>query len=142
MPLHTYNTVLKKDGSEIANNVRINWPELSKEGTDTTVLKSTNMWKEAIRGWKDAGEISFECHHSSAQFNTFLTSFNEGPTDALDTWLIEFPLDAGEATAANLSIPGFISKLSEPEAVAGEDGIYRCMVTVKLSGEPTFTVAT
>ena len=104
------------------------------ETIDTTSMESD--YREFIASWHDAGEITLTCNYDGsalgvgdALHKAYLGTAYAADVDC-ETWTVTLP------DGSTLSCDGMITNLST--AVPFDDKITQD-VTIKLTGEPTFT---
>ncbi len=138
--VHGYGTVLKvHEGTNVAyttigNITSISGPDQSRDSIDISTMDSTNKFREFLPGMIDAGELTAELNYDSS---------SGGVASSLDTlarstatnlnWVIEF--NDGE-TPSSFECAGHITRLGY--AIPFDDKVTQS-VTIKLSGEPTYT---
>lgn len=126
------NTLLKADGTLIAEVRSINGLSLSVKKVDVTSHSSSEPWSEAQATLLDAGDLSFEInyipsnptHNNTSGLLSFLTS------RATKAWTLTFP-DSG---ASSWGFDGFISKF---EMQAPVDNVLTAKITITATGKPT-----
>lgn len=104
----------------------ISHPSIESGDIDITTMSSTNGWREFTPALKDAGELTVEIFYTVAQTNTIEALIG----GTAETWTVTFP--DGGAWACS----GYVKSLGG--ATPMDDGITQSM-TIKLSGQPTFT---
>lgn len=112
--------------------ISINGQDIARAVVETTAL-ATTVAKTFMPGdLYDAGGWDIE----------FYLNPNEPPpiTAAAETITVTFPIPAGGATGATAAASGFVSKWSP--SVGGVDEVLKGKMTVKLSGQITWTDAT
>jgi hypothetical protein len=120
----------------IAQLLDVEGPSLERKVIDTTNHGSPNGWMQYLPGLKDGGEVTF-----SILFDPDLNTHGStsgllqwfGATNVLRNFKIVFT-DAAPATTWNIS--GFVSKFTPKSPV---EGALTADVTIKVSGQPTFT---
>jgi hypothetical protein len=126
------NTLLKADGTLIAEVRSINGLSLSVKSVDTTSHSSAEPWDEATATLLSAGDLSFEInyiptdptHNNSSGLLSFLTN------RATKDWTLTFP----DSAATSWGFKGFINKFDMQAPV---DNVLTAKITIKATGKPT-----
>lgn len=131
--ISAFGTLLKRNGTTVAEVTDIGGPGMSREDIDMTHHQSPNRWREFAKGLKDGGEVTFTINYipTNATHNVatgVLADFANDTT--VDTWSLVFP-DGGATT---WSFPGFITDF---EPAAPIDDKLAADITIKISGAPT-----
>jgi len=128
---HSFNTTLDYLSGNttiaVAEVISIEPPNLKRKAVDTTHLKSANMWRTFMAGFKDGGEIKFELSYTKDQCDALTTLFDGGNTT---TWRVTFP-ELGQ-----WSTSGFMTDFQDGKAQ--DDDRLTGSATVKITGHPTF----
>ena len=138
---HSYGTTLGLDPAggtsytTVAEVIEINGEGVEVSRTKMSNLTSPNAYHEKRPGFADAGQVTFKCTWTKAQYSTFLTNIRT----ALMAWKVTFPLVGAESVPSTWACAGHLSKLGF--AVPEDDRITND-VTVDVSGKPTFTSGT
>ena len=131
--VNAFGTLLKRNGTTIAEVTDITPPELSRDNIEVTHHQSPAAWREFIKGLKDAGEVSFSINYiptnSTHNAGTGVLADLANNT-TVDTWTLVFP----DTSATTWSFPGFMTKFA---AKAPIDDKLAADVTLKVSGQPT-----
>lgn len=130
--INAFGTLLKRNGTTVAEVTNIGGPSLSRESIEVTNHQSANAWREKIKGLKDGGEVSFSINYvPTAATHTVGTGLlADFGVNTIDTWSIVWP-DSGGTT---WSMPGFISGF-EPSAPI--DDKLAADITITVTGQPT-----
>lgn len=131
-----FGTTLTWDSETVAGLTAINGIEISVDSVDVTTHQSADSHKEFIPGLLDAGEVSIEGffdYTDTAGQHAMLTDMNARSSK---TGVITFPT----ATGTTWTFTGFITGLKIGDASLA-DGIP-FSATIKITGKPTFAVAT
>lgn len=126
---------MKKTGEESADLVighitSIGEQSSEAEEIDVTTLDSPNRAKEFIQGAKDAGSVEVAINNMfDGQVAALRAVYQSG---AVRTWEETYPDNVGK-----LTYTGYISALTFGEATP--DGLISVTMTIRLSGEPTYT---
>lgn len=131
--VNAFGTLLKRNGTTVAEVTDISPPELSRKDIETTHHQSPNMWQEFMKSLKNAGEVSLSINYipSNSTHNAATGLLGDFANDTtIDTWTLVFP-DSGATT---WSFAGFITKFSSKAPV---DGKLTADVTLKVNGQPT-----
>lgn len=111
-------------------------PGLQRNPIDSTHRDVTAYWRKFLKGFKDAGELTFDvaldgdlASHGTAALSGMLYDFNnDGVT--LPKFRVTFP--SGRIWTCSGMITGY-----EPSSPL--DDLETADITVKLSGQPTFS---
>ena len=133
-PKVAMGTTLKKGLVAIGGIKTIAGLELSAESIDVTTLDTVGGYKAFITGSKDAGEVKISGFLIAGSFDLLRIDFEAGTTG---TYTLEF---ADKITTINSkwAFSAVITKLSTNADVSGAVS-FEC--TFKVSGQPTFTIA-
>lgn len=117
--------------STIAEVRDITPPPMERDTIDVTSHDSTGGWKEYIGGWRDGGEVEFECNWLPTNttqdgVSGLLATFADNVTH---NWKIVLP-----NAIATVTFAAFLSKY-EPDLPIEEQGMLK--VTLKVSGAVT-----
>lgn len=134
MATQGYGTLLKLNGTAIAECRNITGPNLTLGTVETTHMTSTGAWREYISTLLDAGEISFEINFLPA-----------GATHDITTGLLHFMVThrataqtyALVLTDAALTTWSFSAFITAFNLTAPVDGKLTANVTLKVTGQPT-----
>lgn len=131
--VNAFGTLLKRNGTTIAEVTDISAPELSRDTAEVTHHQSPNMWRERIKILKDAGEVSMSINYipSNSTHNAatgILADFANDTTN--DTWTLVFPDTAG----TTWSFAGAVTKHSSKEPI---DDRITADITIQVMGQPT-----
>lgn len=113
--------------SSVSQITSISIPGVSVDDLDVTTMASANAFREFIAGLKDAGELSVELLYEKSAYDAQLAAVG----GAAETWTVTFP-DESIFTCS-----GYIKAAGQVEAPM--DGPMTSSLTIKLSGEPSFT---
>lgn len=111
-------------------------PSVEQEYQDATHLGSPGGYREFVAGLKDPGAISLPCGYSSAAYATANGYFAAGTLVYFKTTL---PLETGQSVGDVFTFTGFVTPQLETNEVGDIIGMA---LSVKLSGQPTFTQGT
>jgi len=131
--VNAFGTLLKRNGTTIAEVTDITPPELSRDTAEVTHHQSPGMWREFLKILKDAGEVSLSINYipSNTTHNAATGLLADLANDTtIDTWTLVFP-DAGATT---WSFAGILTKFS---AKAPIDDRLTADITLKVNGVPT-----
>jgi predicted secreted protein len=135
-----YGSVLKLgDGAtpevftSIAEVMDITPPPLARDDIEVTSQDSVSGYREFIPGWRDGGEVKFNCNWlptnaTQDEATGLLETFND---DDLHNWKIVLP-----DTVKTISFAGFVTAF-EPDLPLEEQG--QLSITIKVSGKPTLS---
>ena len=127
-------TVLKMNGTTVANITNISGPTMSKETVDTTALDTTGGYKTFITGLKNPGTLTINVMFDKDGYYTLKQGFD---SDTPATFEIELP-DRITTSGSKLTFSGLITEI--PLTIPPGDKIT-CDVTIQISGAVTFTKA-
>jgi predicted secreted protein len=119
--------------TSIAEVIDLTPPALSRDSIDVTNQDTTNGWREKIPGFRDGGEVTFNCNwlptNATHDATTgLLSTFNDND---LHNWQIVLP-DAITVVAFAGFLTGF-----EPDLPLEEQG--QLSITITVSGPVTIT---
>jgi hypothetical protein len=121
----TYGVTLTA-GSAVAEVISIT-PPVSKIGAiQVTNLSTSNQAHEFIAGLEDAGEMSFECNLTSANFAA-LNAIAYARTESAFVIAIPAPI------SFSVTVNGFITSRGISSIAVGDE-LIKCTFTVKVSG--------
>jgi predicted secreted protein len=131
--VNAFGTLLKRNGTTIAEVTNIDLPELSRDTAEVTHHQSPNMWRERIKILKDAGEVSFSINYiptnSTQNAGTgMLADFANDTTN--DTWTLVFP----DSAATTWTFAGAVTKFA---AKAPIDDRLTADISLQVMGQPT-----
>lgn len=131
--VNAFGTLLKRNGTTIAEVTDISAPELSRDTAEVTHHQSPNMWRERIKILKDAGEVSMTINYipSNSTHNVatgLLADFGNDTTN--DTWSLVFP----DTAATTWSFAGALTKHSVKAPI---DDRLTADITIQIMGQPT-----
>lgn len=133
--VNAFGTTITKDGVEIAEVTNIGGPKLARDTLEATHHKSPGMWREFIKGLKDAGEVSldlnfmpFNTTHNASLTTGILADFADDTT--VSAWVLTFPDAGGTQWSFDGIVTGF-----EPSSPF--DDKLTASVTIKVTGQPT-----
>lgn len=116
----------------IGQVIDLGGPTLARNAIDSTTRDVPNYWRTFLRGYKDAGELTFNvaydpslATHGSA--TGLIGDFNQDSGTIFAAFRMEFP-DATEST-----FDGFLTGFEETGDL---DALLTADVTVKISGQP------
>ena len=118
---------------EIGNIVSIGDQSTETDELETTTLDSPNGYREFEQGLKDAGSLEFELNNTYNGVASTLRSIFDA-SEKRD-WTVAWP-DSDGVTAASLDFNAFIMNVTHGEASI--DGIAKLMLTLRISGAPTY----
>lgn len=112
----------------IGQILSVGLPDQQVDDIDVTTMASTNKWREFMAGLKDAGVLTLQLLYEKSNYNTVQGALGA----AAEAWTITFP------DSSTFACSGYINANGGDDPL--EDKITQS-VTLKLSGEPTFTPA-
>ncbi len=120
----------------IGNIISMSGPNQTRDSIDISTMDSANKWREFIPGMLDAGEMTFEINYDGVSEQT-ANDLNTALADATpETWTIVFAGSA--ATYGQWACSGFVTALGFGSPF---DDKLTQSVTIKFTGEPTYTDA-
>jgi len=129
-------TLLKRDGTTIAEVKDISGPSLSAEVADVTSHDSANGWREKIKTLLDAGEVTFDINfvptgasHKDSD-GGLLYDLKTLTSAGTQTWSVVFP----DGLSTTWSFSAFVSGFDPSMPV---DGPAEASITLTVTGEPT-----
>lgn len=121
-------TTLTGGSTGLIGNIRsITLPNMERVYFDTSSMSSTNDYRTFLGGMIDAGEATFELVFDKADVATLHTAIEA----ANQTWTITF------SNGSTWVCPGGVK--SSGGGSANIDDVVTWNLTIKFSGEPTFT---
>ncbi len=130
--LSSFGTLLKRNGTTIAEVMDIKGPGLSLDTEDVTSHDSTAGWVERIGTLLDAGEVSFDINWLPANATQ---SYSAGlVSDMVARTKQSFSLVVPAASTLTWSFTALVTKF-EPDLKV--KGAQRASVTLQLTGQPT-----
>jgi hypothetical protein len=126
------NTLLKADGTLIAEVRSINGLTLDVKSVDVTTHSSSVPWTEAAATLLTAGNLTFEINYipTEATHNNSTGLLNFLTNRTTKTWTITFP----DQAATTWSFQGFIQKFDMQAPV---DNVLTAKIDIKATGQPT-----
>jgi predicted secreted protein len=129
MATHGHGTTLSgATTGAIAQIISVGLPDQKVDDLDVTTMASANKWREFIPGLKDAGTIQLQLLYEKANYQKVQNILGATP----EVWTITLPDGSTFVSTAYINANGGDSPM--------EDKVTQS-VTMKLSGEPTFTPA-
>ena len=112
----------------IAEVIDISPPSMSRDDIDVSNQDSTSGWREFIPGWRDGGEMSFNCNwlptNATHDENTgLLSTFTD---DDRHNWKLILP-----DTVKTLSFAGFVTGFEGDLSLEEQADLS---ITIKISG--------
>ena len=121
------------------------WDGLSRDVLETTTFSSAANWKEFVKGYKDAGEVTFSGNyvidnatHLGDTAAGFLFDGFDSTLDSTASTTITLTYMKTSSTVGTHTCLGFVSSAT---LTANLNEIQGFSVTVKLTGAPTFNVS-
>ncbi len=148
MALHKFLATLFVDSTGSGNYVAIGKikkfdpPKMKRGSSKTTDLSSANMAHTFLASWIDAGEVSGMFYFLAADFNTMLGYFTALPTAATRNWRIRYNDGTTSTSGSQLNFTGHVTDLGDDPLEEGNDDPIVSECKIKISGLPTFAVAT
>ncbi len=129
----------------VGNIISIGGPEMSRDSLEISTMESAGKFREFIPGLLDAGEVTMEVNYDGTAAGT--ANFLQGrltatlvpvPTNPTSQTLVvlRFYDHATAASRSNWVCPGLVTGLGH--AIPFDDKVTQS-VTVKLTGQPTYT---
>lgn len=142
--MHPYLTTLEygDDGvtyTEVALIRSFTLPPQDRGETDTTHLKSSNMYRTFTPSWKDTGMIEFTAECTDAQITVLRTLYNTLPTASLKYFRATLPAVPPDTTGARWVTRGFLKTMNFSAGSVDGDDDYTIDGSIRCSGEPTYT---
>lgn len=131
--VNAFGTQLKYNGTTIAEITDIGIPELSRDMIEVTHHQSPAMWRERIKGLKDAGEVSITINYipTNSTHNSAAGLLGDLANDTTNgTYTLVFP----DVAATTWSFAGAISKFSGKAPI---DDRLTADITIQVMGQPT-----
>jgi predicted secreted protein len=133
---HAFGTTFTWDSEVVAALNSIGGIEISVDTVDVTTHDSVDAYKEYIAGLLDAGEVALEGFFDHEDANGQVSMVADCAARAVKAAVITFPASTGTTWSFN----GLITAIKIGDAPT-DDGIP-FSATVKVTGKPTFAVAT
>lgn len=121
-------TLLKREGTTIAEVRSISGPSMSAETIDVTNMDSGG-WREFITSLKDGGEVSFDCNFLPAAATHVALM-----QDFVDSVISEYSLVWTDSGTSTWTFDGLVTSFQPNAAI---DDALTASVTIKMSGAPT-----
>ena len=121
----TYGVTLTA-GSAVAEVISITPPVSNIGSIQVTNLSTSNQAHEFIAGLEDAGEMTFECNLTSANFAA-LNAIAVARTESSFVVAIPAPI------SLSITVNGFITSRGISSIAVGDE-LIKCTFTVKVSG--------
>lgn len=124
-----FGTTITFQSGFCAEVLEVSWDGIERNAIDTTHMTTTEGWMTFLPSdLQDPGELTVEL-----QFDP-----DESPPieAAAETVTVTFPIPAGGSVAATWACSGFLTGMS---AAVPHNDKMTASVTIKFSGEPTFT---
>lgn len=131
--VNAFGTLLKYNGTTIAEVTNIDGPGLSRDMIEVTHHQSPAMWRERIKGLKDAGEVSLSINYipTNSTHNSATGLLGDLANDTTNgTYTLVFPDSAGTTWSFAGAIANF-----EPSAPI--DDRLTADITLQVMGQPT-----
>ncbi len=131
--VNAFGTLLKRNGTTVAEVTDISAPELSRDTAEVTHHQSPGMWRERIKILKDAGEVSLSINYipTNSTHNAAAGMLGDFANDSTnDTWTLVF----SDVAATTWSFAGAITKFSPKAPI---DDRLTADITIQLMGQPT-----
>lgn len=133
---HAFGTTFTWDGAVVAALNSIGGIEISVDTVDVTTHDSTGSYKEYIAGLLDAGEVALTGFFDYADATGQVAMVADCAARSVKAAVITFPASTGTTWSFN----GLITAIKVGDAPT-DDGIP-FSATIKVTGQPTFAVAT
>lgn len=142
--MHPYLSSLEysDDGTtytELALIRSLTLPVQDRGETDTTHLKSTNMYRTFTPSWKDTGMIEGTAELTDAQLTVLRSLYNTLPTASLKYFRITLPAVPPDTTGARWVSRGFLKTITPSAGSVDGDDDFTVDFSIRCSGEPTYT---
>jgi predicted secreted protein len=124
-------TLLKRNGTTIAEVNNISGPSFSMGTMETTSHDSAGGWKQFVTTLKDGGEVSFEINFDPVAATHGTSGLLD---DFVDGTLQTFTITFTDTAHTVWTFTAYVTKFSPSMPVEGKLG---ASVTLKLSGAPT-----
>ena len=123
------------EGRWIADLAPVGGPELGRDAIDVSTMDSPNKFREFIPGMLDAGEVTMDINYDGTAAGTgnFLS---QQLTQTAQAITVSFGEGTNTATSSSWVCSGFMTGLGH--AIPHDDKVTQS-VTIKLTGEPTYT---
>jgi hypothetical protein len=128
MPVEVQSTygVTLTAGSAVAEVISITPPQSKIGSIQVTNLSSPNQVHTFIAGYEDAGEMTFECNLTDANFAA-LNAIAVARTESAFVIAIPAPI------SFSITVNGFITSRGISSIAVGDE-LIKCTFTVKVSG--------
>ena len=136
MPLHGFGTSFVWDGATVATLTNIGGVNVTADVVDVSSHQSANAYKEFIAGMLDGGEIPLEGFYDFSDTTGQQAMLTDMEARTSKTASIAFPSASGSA----FSFSAIMTSWKVGDLVI--DGAIPFTATVKITGQPSFTVAT
>jgi hypothetical protein len=119
--------------TDIAEVVSITPPKYEVTDIESTHMQSTNKWKTYQAGLKEGGETEVTIHFDKVLYATL-----HGTLFGVD-YFYGITFNDGVSAGSVLKFPGYLKSVGPTVEI---DGLTTVTLTIKVSGEPTFTAGT
>lgn len=133
---HTFGTEFSWNSVTVGGLTAINGVSISVGSTEVTTHDSSDAYKEFIPGMIDAGEVSIEGYFDHTDTTGQQAMLSDTNSRTSRAGIITFPT----AKATTWTFTGFITSIKIGDAPV--DGAIPFSATIKVTGKPTFAVAT
>lgn len=136
MSTHAFGTTFTWNSQTVGKLTAINGIEVSVDSVEVTTHQSANNYKEFVAGLIDAGEVSLEGNFDYSDTTGQQALLTDANSRTTRTGVITFP----SATGTTWTFSGFVTAVKIGDAPV--DGVIPFSATIKVTGKPTFAVAT
>lgn len=122
-----YATTEGEEPTYLAKVFNLPFPTPEASDAQVTHLVSPDRFREYVKGWKEPGEVQLDLRFTEAQYDTLLSLGDDNLF-----WTISFP------SGSTLTFEGYIKTVGGAKQL---DDAVQQQLTIKVSGKPTFTLA-
>jgi len=133
---HAHGTTFSWNSQAVASITGINGISLSVDSVEVTTHDSANSYKEFLPGLIDAGEVSLEGYFDQTDTTGQYAMLADLNSRTSRTGVITFPASTG----STWTFTGFLTGIKIGDAPI--DGAIPFTATIKITGKPTFAIAT
>lgn len=121
----------------VANLTSIDGLDVKTATIDTTTLDNVSGYKTFVTGFHEISDVAVSGFLDTSDEQQFWTAINSTGTQAPQQFTIQFPPVGGQVTGTAWTFNGLVTGF---KTKAGMDSIVSFDATLKVVGQPTFTI--